>query len=222
MMVSVVACLLFSFLASPTAAVFSPQRISYEDLLDDGNSLIKSALFKALSETGIVSITGIPDMDTNTDDVLSVLHECATESKATQEHVFPDGARRLTLATHSVPGTAMTRINHQMVNEESKACDFFDKASKSFRSTVATVTQVFSNRVSSILGEGEEEPFLVSTLDTKAFKTFSDVVEFGEHLEHFHSYEKLTGQGLQNDAETIEMHADQGLFIAFTPFCQLH
>jgi hypothetical protein len=223
MKVTIVTCLLLS-LATRTAAVFYPQKISYENLMDDGDTLMKSALFKALSETGIISITGIPNMDTSTKDVLSVLYDCATESKATQEHIFPDGARRLTLATHAVPGAEMTRINHQIINKESKACDSFDKASKSFRSAVATVTRVFSNRVSSYLGEDEQEPFLLSTLDNKAYKTFSDVVEFGEHLEHFHSYEKLLDQDLQDEdaEETIEMHADQGLFIVFTPGRLVH
>jgi len=36
----------------------------------------------------------------------------------------------------------------------------------------------------------------------------------GEHLEHFHSYQKMS----ENDSsDTIEVHTDQGLFIAFTP-----
>ena len=37
----------------------------------------------------------------------------------------------------------------------------------------------------------------------------------GEHLEHFHSYQKLSTPEEMSD--TIELHADQGLFIAFTP-----
>ena len=40
----------------------------------------------------------------------------------------------------------------------------------------------------------------------------------GEHLEHFHSYQKLTAASSESKSEnTIELHTDQGLFIAFTP-----
>jgi len=205
-------------LAAPAAAVFQPQKISYASLLKSSDHhedpAFASAFVKALSETGMVSITGIPNSKTNAQ-VLSALHECAEQSKATQEHTFPDGARRLTLATRSVPG-AIQKIHHQVSTE---ACDSFNKAAAEFRSTVATVTQAFADRVEqyyfgSLENQVKEGPIL-STFHEGVFATFADVVENGEHLEHFHSYQKL--QGSQDEEETIEMHEDQGLFIAFTP-----
>ena len=40
----------------------------------------------------------------------------------------------------------------------------------------------------------------------------------GEHLEHFHSYQKLKSESeFDHMKDTIELHTDQGLFIAFTP-----
>ena len=41
-----------------------------------------------------------------------------------------------------------------------------------------------------------------------------EVVESGEHLEHFHSYQRTSSDTTEN---TIDFHVDQGLFIAFTP-----
>jgi len=206
----------FLSLAAPTAAVFHPQAISYDALLN-GDISVKSSLVKALSETGLVSITGVPKVDSK-DKALSVLHECALNSKSSQEHTFPDGARRLTLATHSVPGTGgVQKIDHKIASE---ACETFDEASSSFRSTVATVTQAFAERVAQSFEMDELEDPLLSTKSNIGFKAFSEVVEFGEHLEHFHSYQK--SENSQDNEETIEMHVDQGLFIAFTPGRSMH
>jgi len=53
-----------------------------------------------------------------------------------------------------------------------------------------------------------------------AFPSVAEVVEFGEHLEHFHAYEAnpeaSSTTGLRS-GETIEWHTDQGLFLVFTP-----
>ena len=52
--------------------------------------------------------------------------------------------------------------------------------------------------------------------------TLADVVEYGEYLEHFHSYQKLSDDDDDGGyscaaAATIDLHTDQGLFLAFTP-----
>lgn len=59
-----------------------------------------------------------------------------------------------------------------------------------------------------------------------AFEDIYSVVTEGHHLEHFHSYQKVNeksqspvANGLRHEdsEDTIEMHTDQGFFIAFTP-----
>lgn len=221
--------------AVPTAAVH-PVRISYESLLNGGVSLAAvSSLEQALTEVGMVSIINIPSFHKDKDDTLSGLDGCLSHSKATQEHTFGDGTRRRTLATHSVPG-GIQKVQHgdhisfSTVND----CKSFDESSNEFRSTVAAVTQAFADRVSeyvqqqqqqesssagtTIAAEGEEDMPLLATANGFLFKTLSDVVENGEHLEHFHSYTKSMKDIPGNqEEETIEMHVDQGLFIAFTP-----
>jgi hypothetical protein len=202
----------FTALAVPAAAAFQPPRISYESLLKGGDTLRESPFTKALSETGILSVTGIPGMNRR-EVALSLLRKCAQESKAAREHRFPDGTRRLTMATHTVPG-GVQKIDHKV---SSQACESFDEASDSFRATVATATKAFANGVAELYGyaSSEEQEPLLSTANEIGFKTFSDVVHFGEHLEHFHSYQQMNS--LEEKQETIEMHVDQGLFIAFTP-----
>ena len=55
---------------------------------------------------------------------------------------------------------------------------------------------------------------LLQTHEGKTYDTVEDIVEHGAHLEHFHAYRR---EGATTDAKTIDVHADQGLFIAFTP-----
>ena len=209
-------------LAVPAAGAFVPQRISFESLLNGDDSLDSSVFVKALTESGMLSITDIPRLHSTRNEALASLDACLSDSKAAQEHVFPDGTHRHTLATHSVPG-GIQKIQHGIASE---ACQSFDESSDSFRATVAWATQTFADRLTEYFmphfskeGQGESKiemtPFL-STANGYDFNTFSEVVEYGEHLEHFHSYTQCEDEQVNNE-ETIEMHVDQGLFIAFTP-----
>jgi hypothetical protein len=193
--------------------LFRPYQISYRELLSGGESL-KMSFVDALSTTGIISVTDIPGMEYK--DIASAnLHECATESKATEIHKFSDGTQRLTLAAHSLPGFIGT-IDHKV---STGACESFNQAAASFRSTVATATQAFADRMADFFhmeesGDGD----LLSTATNVGFHTIANVVENGEHLEHFHSYQKLDQMSSPaGEEETIEWHVDQGLFLAFTP-----
>ena len=215
--------IVLAVLAVPTTAVFRPQRISFTALLNGGDSLDTTAFVKALTESGMVSITDIPHMASTRDAALSGLDACLSKSQAAQEHVFSDGTHRMTLATHSVPD-GIQKIHHKIGSEE---CESFDEASDSFRATVALATQTFADRLTEHFmpfslqdqdGNKIENTSLLSTANGHLFKTFSEVVEHGEHLEHFHSYTKCDGQQVnKEDEDTIELHVDQGLFIAFTP-----
>ena len=62
---------------------------------------------------------------------------------------------------------------------------------------------------------------------TRKYSSFEDIVRGANHLDHFHSYYKSSaaasalqdamGSETQMSDNTIDMHADQGLFIAFVP-----
>jgi len=165
----------------------------------------------ALTTVGLVSITDIPNFDKET--MFKSMQDCSPESAVTREHTFPDGTRRRTLATHTIPG-GVQRMSHNSAN-----CDSFSKTSNDFRKTVAQVTTAFATLLATILHlEDDSKPLLTTNEGDYSFESIQDVVENGEHLEHFHSYEKKTKthEELQ-DHETIDIHTDQGLFIAFTP-----
>ena len=203
-----IAALLSLLIASVDAGgnFFHAQSIPYEALMTCDPSM-RSSFENALTTSGIISIQGIPGMK-HKDDAMVSLPGCAIMSKAAKEHTFPDGTRRLTLATHSVPGGVQT-MDHKTSAE---ACESFNQASKPFRLTVASVTQAFADCMAASFDLEGDEP-LLTTEDHYPFHTIANVVENGEHLEHFHSYLKLE----ESEEETIEMHTDQGLFLAFTP-----
>jgi hypothetical protein len=206
---------------SSASGVFRPHRIAYEALVNEqgafDSSTTQASLFKdALTNVGMVSVTGIFKDSQVKKETLSWLHECAMESDATVEHTYPDGTVRRTMATHTVPGGVQT-IDHKTGKA---ACDSFSKSSDVFRSKVAEATRAFAARLSSVLDiKNAKEGPLLSTETEFSFATIADVVENGEHLEHFHSYQKPNDS---QDEDTIEWHTDQGLFLVFTPGRKVH
>jgi hypothetical protein len=195
--------------------VFIPTKISYLALVDDSSftESIKKSMMAALQESGMVSITDIPGKQVKDKALSWDLQACLQDSEAAKEHTFQDGTVRRTLATHTVPGGAQN-IDHR---SESPSCEAFSKAVDDFRSSSAQATQAFAKRLESLLEESEDvhqDGALLSTAEGYEFSAFSDVVENGEHLEHFHSYQKNSNQASE---ETVAYHTDQGLFIAFTP-----
>jgi hypothetical protein len=192
---------------SPTGATFRPYRVDFADLADDDSFRgVRTSFMDALSHVGMVSVTNIPF--TSKHETFLSLHKCSHESAATLTHTFADGTVRHTMATHTVPG-GMQKIPHATT-----ACDGFSKASNDLRQTVATVTEAFAFRLNSIIDLEDKSSPLLATIQNYPFKSLVHVVESGEHLEHFNSYQRTSFDTTEN---TIDFHVDQGLFIAFTP-----
>ena len=95
-----------------------------------------------------------------------------------------------------------------------------------FRHAVATTTQLVADRLADYYrrhvtdnAEKASIPWLISS--SKNWKNLANVVQEGEHLEHFHSYRKddsaEESRSIWSSLHTIDMHVDQGLWIAFTP-----
>lgn len=189
---------------------FQPQRIKYDDLVK-GKEATQEILLDALSNVGLVSIIDIPSyLDAKRDTLSWKFQECVEDSVATQAHTFFDGTVRRTLATHTVPGPGgVQKIEHKA--EDSEACSIFSESSDAMRSVIAHVTDIFASRLSSAM---ELNTPIMATKDGFVFETIKDVVENGEHLEHFHSYQSTSED---KNMETINWHTDQGFFVVFTP-----
>lgn len=236
--------------AASVASGFAPYRLSFEALTATGTTgatnepLLSSLFWEALTEIGMVSVTDLPvAAQQAARDMVQYQHACLTapggegsEGEAAQVHVFGDGTVRRTLATHTVAGVGgRQRLKHG----GSEACAAFARATNVFRDTTHQAVTAFAAKITEALqkihqNSGSDSrsdsrgPLLV-TAPTKnhpepfGFATFSDIVKYGEHLEHFHSYQKKIATVATTTTEsistgtTIDLHTDQGLFLTFTP-----
>mmetsp|Transcript_83320 Transcript_83320/g.166326 ORF Transcript_83320/g.166326 Transcript_83320/m.166326 type:complete len:714 (-) Transcript_83320:84-2225(-) len=176
--------------------------------LEKGDALALATMRNALTEDGMLSMTGIPGYAALRKEVLAESAACGVKSETAQAHTFSDGTTRRSLASRTVPGEGG-------VQAVAKDCGAFDLTAKPFRQAVGAATDLFASQLASLL---DADTPLLTTKRGHAFDTFADVTENGEHLEHFHSYTKPTGAA---PTPTLEMHTDQGIFIAFTPALML-
>jgi hypothetical protein len=149
------------------------------------------------------------------------------EASNKQQQTFIDGTVRRTLATHTVPtvnGGGMQPL--EIVTDStflSKACLDFEAASWMVRQVTQSAVSAFAKHVTQGLKMEKNTPLLMtaSGKEPQAFATFADVVENGERLEHFHSYQKMVqaapSSSTKETTSTIDVHTDQGLFLVFTP-----
>ena len=208
----------------PASSSFSPSRISFDALMASSTNFsgknIDEQLTESLSKLGIISIKDIPGYSNLRKSTLASLAKCADVAGSAKTHKFSDGTVRTTFATRTIPGPGGAQVIPG-IQEHEEECHEFEEASSRLRSVIDKATQAFSDKLASILfdydGGNSNETFL----KTKAgynFRTFADVVENGEHLEHFHSYYRAEDNDTSvTSSNTIDFHTDQGLFIAFTP-----
>jgi hypothetical protein len=208
-------------LSSASTAAFTPYRLSYDELTMFES--LDSGFLNALSTTGMVSVTGLPAPAKQAlVTMVASQHACLMEASNKQEQSFPDGTFRRTMATHTVAGAGGMQPLQASTASSSEACDVFEAASVVVRQATQSAVRAFANHVNQALELKEGTPLLI-TAGNKArgeepfpFPTFVDVVENGDHLEHFHSYQKVKAP-LSKETSTIDLHTDQGLFLAFTP-----
>jgi len=214
-----------------------PQRITFESLLNTGDRIGAAAhdasktslLLDGLTNDGVISITDIPSFKETKRALMSHLHACimdidAESDKGVATQRFQDGTIRRSFATVTLPnGGGQQPIKslegiHELIDGHPKsvACLRFESHLRSFRNKVHHATMQFAERLSSEMGTSLPKPLLsTSNSASHDYEEITDVVYGGEHLEHFHSYQKVAGAA--SEETTIEFHTDQGLFIAFTP-----
>mmetsp|Transcript_6265 Transcript_6265/g.9717 ORF Transcript_6265/g.9717 Transcript_6265/m.9717 type:complete len:724 (+) Transcript_6265:114-2285(+) len=222
--------------SSSTSAKTTPQRIIYTGLSSAADDSGSDLLLDALTKDGYVSITDIRsqhglhfrEMKRN---LMSNLHECLSDigEDVPLQHL-DDGTVRKSFATVTLP-SADDAASQQPIHllddylarnpHKSAACHAFQEHLSDFRSTVGDATRLFAARLSVELGVALPSPLLLSSNVKRGTDNYDDVesvVMGSEHLEHFHSYQKGDDVKEGNDSmATIELHTDQGLFIAFTP-----
>lgn len=200
---------------------FSPHRISYESLSADPlHTENASILVDSLSQEGIISVTGIPGFRKTKRDLMTHLHACLMDQgDDIPKDIFQDGTVRRTMATVTLPGAGAQPVSYANGAELSESCQRFNGHLDSFRASVDEATAAFAGRLSFEMGSSLPTPLMSTKDGAHVFQDIKEVVASGEHLEHFHSYQKakVDGKGAHSQKETIELHADQGFFISFSP-----
>ena len=166
-------------------------RFSLTDLEDDFGE-IKHEFDGSLAALGILAID-VPGFEKQRSEALTTVHECLKDGDAAAEETFGDGTVRRSLAT-------------TMNDDLNCAID------PGFRGTVHRAVRAFATRLGQVYDI--ESPLLLKTKndDEKVYDSVLSILENGQHLEHFHSY---SGGGGGGEKMTIDVHTDQGLFIAF-------
>jgi hypothetical protein len=217
MKIHIASVLLSSLFAAANANV-TPYRMSFDSLQGISHAG-DDALLKALTEAGMISVTSIPMFQDAARTMVATQHACllaSAQDDKTLEQTYADGTVRVTLATHTVAGAGGRQPLKPAAHED--ACILFEEAATAVRQATQEVVVAFAARLTKLLPV-TPGPLLVTEEEENtpayAFPTFTDVVENGEHLEHFHSYQKKTTA--KTGVPTIQLHTDQGLFLAFTP-----
>ncbi|DBA04760.1 TPA: hypothetical protein N0F65_004397 [Lagenidium giganteum] len=163
----------------------------------------------ALKQNGIISLKNVPSYAQARQDYLTNAASCAVVAEKSNagfllQKTLSDDTKRYTISTPS--GQALDTS----AMETDKACPGYAKVYESFTSTMELAMSK-----------------LASSLDKTSFSTtdgYSQVVSarkmFGEavRLDHFHAYEAAPAtktEGSSTDKMSLEMHEDQGMFIAF-------
>ena len=232
---SALSVILFSAADASKKSIFTPHRLHYDDLVKNNSGL---SLLDALEESsGIVSLTNLPEnFSSIKKEVMSHLHSCLLEQQKQQvgdvspsvaEESFPDGTVRRTLATATTSEEGPLRLKldgTDSATSSSTSCVSFEKNLNHFRAIANKATVTFAEALSREMEPHLSKPLLNKRGDsTSSYDTIKDLVVNGEQLEHFHSYQKIKNIGEEYDDDdeakmvTIDLHADQGFFIAFTP-----
>lgn len=172
---------------------FSLPVVNFEDLasLDSSVSLLTS---NNLLTIGALQIKGIPNFAAAKKIALNNVAECMRREDNIFQRIMNDGSIRRTIDGKSTQGIA-----------ESMSSNCGDPA-KMLRALVDLATkQLFL-----VLDTQSNSKSLLSP-----YKSFSDLMMKGDHLEHIHSY---YGSNMPDklDNPTIELHTDAGLLIAMT------
>jgi len=164
----------------------------------------------ALRTDGVLALTGVPGFREARLDALNTLAECHKRGvvRDTLSLILPDGTKRTTLAmdTHGALG-------------EDFGCRGLGAKLQRLQGLVSLATAVFAAALDDAIVVEEEKPLFAAMNNPRfvSYPNFSSTIAAGEHLDHFHVYEKIESSPASDQNQALETHTDQGLFIAIVP-----
>ncbi|CAK9019786.1 High affinity copper uptake protein 1 (Copper transporter 1) (rCTR1) (Liver regeneration-related protein LRRGT00200) (Solute carrier family 31 member 1) [Durusdinium trenchii] len=198
--------------------------VRFAELVTEEDEVL-SALRLALVKDGMVQVSGVPGLAKAREETFALGAKCLADTDAVTA-TFDDQTLRKTVASVTLQGetVGLGLETHFPDQELSAPCKAFDQSSRKFRTLVTRVSNLlFSHMTSMCSGRGPKPraAFARSADEHKGdFDTLWEFLNQGEHLEHFHAYEtacaNITSES-DRRPPTLEMHLDEGLFIALVP-----
>lgn len=192
-----------------------------EDRQRFGASAAPGVLRDAMTTTGIIQVTGIPGLAKVKREALVAAAACAQVAPAARATKFADGTNRRTLASIA-SGTGVKQpfdLGAEPTSPHLRTgCGAeFHQSTTEFRGMVDRASAAFLGAMGLVF-DTQEAALLVDSRDpTMTYDSLAGMVANAEHLEHFHAYTNPGRRDQHALNNTIDMHTDQGLFIAFTP-----
>jgi hypothetical protein len=210
-------------------APFSPAEFDWSSIHDNSDASTRQQLLETLQATGMLSITDIPSFASLRPAVLEAAQLCTHSSHdLARTSQFKDGTSRRTFAlSAALPSSESGLSALEQLSTTSPDCANFAALAAELRGLVDDVSQDFVRLLSDAIETrvGPEHSLLYQRPQTAgseslSYRSIQDIIAAGAHLDHFHSYATMaateTGRNKVHEP-TIEMHVDQGLFIAVAP-----
>lgn len=184
-----------------TAVVNEPFQVQYVNFV--GNNDVTSAL----QHDGLVAMTNVPGLAEARERALVATAECVLQHGGSV--VAPVS---LQMQDKSIRSSWGAFADEEMPNTE--ACPELQQAMQQLRTAVDAGSMRFAELLDNQVLYRGFDLGLMSRLDAESYSTFSEMLDAGKRLDHIHVYEK---PNMSNEQRTLDMHTDQGLFIAIVP-----
>ena len=194
----------------------------FNPLDNDGDASSGERFRRSMLEDGILTVHDIPGFASLRRRVMPGVSACGATATSARVTNFPDGTSRRTVAaiTKGFHPSEALDLNYDAVHEASCSEHLLADVD-SFRELVSSVSRAFVERLGESFPSKDGSPMLQSADPaSEPFEDISSLAAAGDHLEHFHAYSRGDRSPSSNNAassETIDLHADQGMFIMFTP-----
>jgi hypothetical protein len=182
---------------------YSLPRLDFHKLASE-DPTIHSNIFDAITEVGALEIVGIPNFVAARDLALSKLDKCLAADDRAAKMFMSDGTLRLTVDAFDKDGVAG--------EIKSNCSNAFDDLRHAADWATAALFKTFDKMTSSKADHV-----------MKPYTTYTDIFQYGDHIEHFHCYIAPAFNATHSSAKrkaldlaTIDFHIDAGLMIAMT------
>lgn len=192
---------------------FSVPTIHLNDLDQDHEKLRKK-----LSEFGMIAVTDIPDLGQLRKAVFSSMLDC---SKANSPAFELTSALDVSTSRRAIASETVRHVPRPLSANVVTHCPDLASAAPSFRNVISEVSNAFTSALD------RQYVLHMARFKQPPYSSFASVQTEGSQLEHFVTYTSSSSSSStplsppstsdSDVAADLELHVDEGLFIAFVP-----